>query len=280
VIKLSEEDKKKKIETIAEGNDAEDNDDEVEVRERKTRKIQINVSRQKEIDELQREKAELEAKLERERVEREEREQKLEDEKTKIQEELTEKQAILEKQALEAFDKEKKELLELARGRSLSDEQMAEIEEKLTTPERLEMVKSLVAMLAPKPEVTPLEAEKKPPSGKATLVSPSRKGDSEVFADPEALISNLYYKAYYAREGEVTVQERKQAIDKINKLFNALIGGKAWKQMRSGERLPANKVTECPHCHEIIVGTPATCPKCGWDLQEKMRVQGEEGVEW
>lgn len=278
---MSEKDKEKKTETTTEGIDDEDKDDEVEIKEKKTRKIQINVSRQKEIDELQKEKAELEAKFDLERKEREEREQKLEDEKVKIQEELTEKQAILEKQALEAFDKEKKELLELARGRSLSDEQMAEIEEKLTTPERLEMVKSLVAMLAPKlPEEKPLEAEKKLPSGKATLVPPERKGDSEVFADPEALIADLYYKAYYAREGEVTVQERKQAIDKINKLFGALIGGKAWKQLRGGERMPANKITECPHCHEIIVGTPATCPKCGWDLQEKMRRQGEEGVEW
>jgi len=274
---MSEKDKKP--ETTAEGID--DKEEDVEVKEKKTRKIQINISRDKEIEALQKEKAELEAKFEREKEEREEKEQKLEAEKTAIQDELTEKQAILEKQALEAFEKEKKELLEIARSRNLSDEQMADIEERLTTPERLEMVKGLVAMLAPKPvEDNPSETDKKPPSGKATLTPPARKGDSEVFADPEALISKLYWTAYYAREGEVTVQERKKAVDKINKLFNALIGGKAWKQMRSGERMPANKITECPHCHEIIVGTPDTCPKCGWNLQEKMRKQGEEETGW
>jgi len=270
---MSKEEKEETAEEVSENDD-------VVVKERKTRKIQINVSREKEIDALQKEKAELEAKFEKEREEREEKEQKLEAEKIAIQDELTEKQAILEKQALEAFDKDKKELLELAKSRSLSDEQMADIEERLTTPERLEMVKGLITMLAPKPEVKSPETEKKPPSGKATLVSPERKGDSEVFDSPEALMSKLYWQAYYAREGEVTVQERKQAIDKINKLFNALIGGKAWKQLRGGEQMPANKVTECPHCHEIIIGTPDKCPKCGWDLQEKLRRQGEEGVEW
>jgi len=278
VIKLSEKDKKEDPKVDAKGTDEEE---EVEVKEKKTRKIQINVSRQKEIDELQKEKAELEAKLEREKVEREEKEQKLADEKLKIEEELAEKQAILEKQALESFEKEKKSLLEFAKERKLTDEQMADIEERLTTPEKLEMVKSLVNMLAPKaPEK--LEPEKKtPPTGKATITSPvTRKAGSEEYDSPEALISDLYYKAYYARDGEVTVQERRKALKKIDGLFKALIGGKAWMQLRKNEqRMPNQKVTFCPHCHNVIVGTPDKCPHCGHDLQEKMRSQGEEG-EW
>jgi len=189
---MSDKDKEKKpLETDAEGTDDKDNDKDddkdVDVKERKTRKIQITVSRDKEIEALTKELAEKDAMLEKEKEEREEREQKLADEKTAIEEELTEKKAILEKQALEAFEKEKKEILELAKSSNLSDEQMADIDERLTTPEKLEMVKALITMLAPKQDKTDAgDADKKPPSGKAPITPPpTRKGDSKVYDSPE-----------------------------------------------------------------------------------------------
>ena len=288
---MSEKDKDKEPQTNTDGTDegntdtnGEEEEEEVVVKEKKHRKIQINVSRDKEIEALTKELAEKDAMLEREKEEREEREQKLEDEKTKIQEELTEKQAILEKQALEAFEEEKKQILELAKNSKLSDDQMAEIEERLTTPEKLETVKALITMLSPEPDGEgqgEKSDDKKPPSGKAPISTPpERRTDGEVFDDPESLMASLYWKAYYAKDNEVTVQERAEALRKINKLFQDLIGGKAWKQLKDGERLPEIKVTQCPKCFDIIVGTPDKCPKCGHDLQERLRKRGEEGSKW
>lgn len=261
-----------------------DKDKDVEVKERKTRKIQINVSRDKEIEALQKELAEFKLAMEAKEEKWEEEKQKLEDEKVTTVEELTEKKAILEKQALEAFEKDKKEIMELAKSGSLSDEQLAEIEEKLSSPKNLSIVKGLITMLAPKKDgdgegdkgTGEGTNEKKPPAGKATFTPPK---DAKQYENPEALIGELYHKGYYATD--VTLQERNDAREKIDKLFEALIGGKAWAQMKAGysgsgsERFPEAKITECPRCKEIIVGEPLRCPKCGVDLQQKMRKRGE-----
>jgi len=277
---MSEEDNKKETKST---NDNEGNDEpEIVVKNPKKRTIQINVSRDKEIEELNKRNAELELKAKQLEEEREAEKLKLEDEKKAIREELEEKQVILEKQALEAFEKEKAEVIAMAKERELSDEQMAGIEERLTDPEKLEMVKSLIGMLAPKAEIKPIEdLEKKPPTGKATIIIPVRKGTSTAYDTPEKLMTDLYYKAYYARDGEVTIQERADARKKIDQLFKALIEGKAWGQMKTGERrLPNQKVTFCPRCHNIIVGIPDKCPSCGHDLQEKLRKQGERDSRW
>lgn len=283
---MSEEDNKKKIDADpAEENPEGNEDPEVIVKDKKPKKrtIQINVSRDKEIEALNKRNAELELKAKQIDEEREAEKLKLEDEKKAIKEELEEKQAILEKQALEAFEKEKAGVIAMAKDRELSDEQMAGIEERLTDPEKLEMVKTLIGMLAPKAEIKPPdELVDKPPAGKAPITAPpTRKGGSEVYDTPEKLMTDLYWKGYYAKDGEVTVQERADARKKIDQLFGALIEGKAWAQLRGGEkRLPNQKVTFCPRCHDIIVGTPEKCPSCGHDLQEKLRKQGEEGIRW
>ena len=283
---MSEEDNKKKIDADSTEDNTKENDDaDVIVKEKKAKKrtIQINVSRDKEIEALNKRNAELELKAKQIDDEREAEKLKLEDEKKAIKEELEEKQAILEKQALEAFEKEKAEVIAMAKDRELSDEQMTGIEERLTDPEKLEMVKSLIGMLAPKAEIKPPEKlVGKPPAGKASITTPpTRQGSSEVYDTPEKLMTALYWKGYYARDGEVTVQERADARKKIDQLFSALIEGKAWEQLRGGKkRLPNQKVTFCPRCHDIIVGTPDKCPKCGHDLQEKLRKQGEEGSRW
>lgn len=284
VIKLSEKEKKE-VETTVEGTDDEKDEEDVEVMEKKTktRKLQINISRDKEVEALQKEKLELESRLKRMEEESEVAKQKMEDEKTTIQEQLDEKQAILEKQALEAFEKDKNELLMLAKNSNLTDEQMADIEERLTTPEKLEMVKGLITMLVPKTEEKDTVGkgeEKKIPEGKATITQLERRGDSKVYESPEALISDLYWKAYYARDNQVTVQERRDARDKITQLLNDMIGGKGWKELKEGVRMPEGKISYCPKCYQVIVGVHEKCPHCGHDLQEKLRKQEEESSKW
>jgi len=59
-----------------------------------------------------------------------------------------------------------------------------------------------------------------------------------------------------------------------------MIGGKGWKQLKEGVRMPEGKIAFCPKCYKVIMGTPAKCPHCGHDLQEKLRKQEEEGSRW
>jgi len=266
--------KKEEIDASSTEKNNKDNKEEVVVKEQKTRKIQINVSRQKEIDELQKEIAEQKVAMEAKETKWEEEKQKLEDEKTATNEVLAEKKAILEKQALEQFEADKKEIMELAKDGSLTDEQMAEIEERLASPKNLEIVKGLITMLVPK-VVAKVEGEtkdgKKPPQGKAPFTPPK---DAKEFANPEELIGSLYNKAYY--DPKATIQQKKEAVEKIDKLFTSLIEGKAWAQLKSGlGRYPEAKISECPRCGEIILGEPDKCPKCKVDLQQKMRKRGE-----
>jgi len=257
-----------------EGNPGNHNDDDVTVKQKQHRKIEIKVDRDPEITALQKELAEEKAKREAEAKTWEEEKEKLIGEKQVIGEELGEKKAILEKAALEAFEKEKAGIIDICKTSGLTEEQVEEIEGKLTSPRDINTVKTLVNILiASKPKTNgeggqPAEGEgdkgatKKAPAGKPVFTPP--KGAKE-YEDVRSMVDGLYKTAYY--DPEATLEEKQEAIKKIDKLWDAFIHGKSWKSLRAGGRFPLGQVGQCPRCGEVFMGEPPEkCPKCSQDL--------------
>lgn len=244
---------------------------EVVVKQPKPRKIEIKVDREPEIDALQKELAEKKAIFDAERKKWEEEKEKAVGEKQVLEEELTEKRSVIEKAALEAFEKEKTVIIEVCKTSGLTEEQIEEIQGKLTSPKEIDTVKTLVNILStqanvekePKVDDKAAAGEKKPPAGKPVFKSP--KGAKE-YENIRAMVDSLYNTAYY--NPEATVEEKDEALKKIDQLWDAFITGKSWKSLREGKRFPTGQVSQCPRCGEVIMGTPPDkCPKCGHNLK-------------
>jgi len=223
---------------------------------------------------LQKQLAELKIELDREKAERDTEKQKMITEKQEVDEKLTEYEAEKEKIALEAFEKDKKDILELCKTSGLKEEQIAEITEKLESPKNLATVKALVNMMTtfmPKKEDKKEDDEpKKPTQGKAPMVPPPPE-DSKEYLSGIQMVDELY-KIAYDKTGVYTKQQKKAADDKINKLWNALIGGQSWKQLKKGATMAGvsgKQIMSCPRCKGTIVTEPPIpdkCPYCGFDF--------------
>lgn len=246
-----------------------DDDPEVVIKKKKSKKIEIKVDRDPEIDALQKELAEQNAKYEAEKKKWEEEREKTVGEKQVLEEELGEKKAVIEKAAMEAFEKKKLSILEICKTSGLSEEQIEEIQGKLTSPKEIDTVESLVNILSTQAQAltdktgegdegaTP-QSDKKPPAGKPVFTPP--KGAKE-YEDVRSMVDGLYETAYY--NPDATMEEKKEAQKKIDQLWQSFIGGKSWSSLREGKRFPTGQVTQCPKCGEVFVGTPPEkCPKC------------------
>lgn len=199
----------------------------------------------------------------------------IEDAKTAAEDELKEKKSILAQQALEAYEKEKTQILDLIKDSKLTDEQKGEVEEKLKDPKNLETVKSLITMMAA--AIKPPEkkgdddkggddkgGEKKPLAGKAPPFVPPT--DAETFETKVEMVDEYYKRAYYKPQ-LYTKEQVDEAKAKIDELFRSLIGGKSWKQLRSGMKLPLPQMMSCPKCNKTFVGElPPRCPQCAFNL--------------
>lgn len=253
--------------TKSEGNDKLDD---VIVKEKKTRKIQIDVTRDPEIEALQKELAELKTKQESDNKAWQEKEKTLTEEKKGIEEELTEKKNILEKQALEKFEVEKAAILKLCLDSGLDEDKIAEIEEKLAKPKNLELVKGLVNMLIsvkapPAPVQNDGKGERptKKPQGKSTFTPPA---DAKTYEDERTMINELY-KRVKNEKGQFTVQEQREAINMKTKLLDTLLKSKSWQQLREGISIGKHTIMNCPKCGYTIIGkVPDRCPKCNFNF--------------
>jgi len=225
----------------------------------------VEISRQPEIDSLQAELAKVKADLDASKKLSVDEKTAFEGEKKRIEDELKEKKAILEAQALTQLEKERNDIMELVKKSKLSDDQISDIEKKLEDPKNIGIVKDLITMLASSME-TPATPPKKPdPSGKAPITPPPKEG-GEGFESKRAVVDELYRRAYYFPQ-EYSKEEVEDAKKKIETLLRSMIGGKSWKQMQEGERLPVFKMMECPKCRGTIVGdVPERCPYCKFNF--------------
>ncbi len=212
----------------------------------------------------------------------------LEAEKKRISDELEEKKNVLAQQALAEFEKEKTAIMEMLKDSKLTDEQKAEIEEKLQTPKNLEVVKSLITMMADaiKPPASGGSGEggegagagdggSKPPApkGKAPFIPPT---GAEQFEDKVAMVDELYRRAYYEPH-LYTKEQVEEAKKKIDTLFQTLIGSKSWKQLKEGNEIPRHlvKMQACPKCGRTFIGElPPKCPTCGFNFTKTGNYQG------
>ena len=207
--------------------------------EENKRKIQIKVDRSPEIEALRKELMEEKEKTER------------------IGEELSEKKALIEQRALETFEKEKQEVLDLVS----TQEQKEFVEANLQSPSDLEKMKAMVSLLTsenPKPN-------RKIPSGKP--IYKPQEGEKQ-YDNVREMIDDLYNKAY--EDKNATRAEKEEAERKINKLWKTFIGSKSWLSLRKGRgRYPLGEIIACPYCGKTYYeDLPVTCEKRGADLSK------------
>jgi len=269
-------DPKKGEETETTGKDSEKppkKDDDVEIAE-KTRKVthRVEISRNPEIDSLQKELVEKTKALEKAEAEK----QELITSKEEVDEKLTEFEAEKEKEALEKFTTDKADIIKLCKDSGLEEEKIEEIETMLDGPKKLEMVKSFTTMLISALPQNPKEGDKtggisdgkKPPKpatkGKAPMVPPATDTQHE---DANKMIDEIY-TIIKDPTGRYTPEQKAEANKKRLMMWNSLIQGKSIKQLLAGAPIGARQTMACPSCAGTITGDkiPESCPHCGYDL--------------
>ena len=239
-------------------------------------KIKIAISRDPEIDALQKELATL-------RKEHEDLQDKSEKEKDEwatkesdLQDKIDVMTADKEKRALEMFEDDKESVIKLCKDSNLPEEQINEIKEKLDSPQKLETVKSLVEMLVAsikKPsddggQTNPQDDKtKKSPTGRATIEAPPTTVDSDE-ENATKIIDDIYN--ILNNPQLFTPQQVKEAQNKRLTLVNSMIKGKSWEQLRKNMSLGTRVTMTCPKCGNTVVGerVPERCPNCGFDFRK------------
>jgi len=170
-------------------------------------------------------------------------------EKTKA--ELKQMRDVVAISALKEFDRELNALIESAPD--LTDEQIADIRERVDEPSKLEGAKVWVNILNQASEYG------KPPSGKAVLRSTNPYGKK--FEGMKNVIDELYE---IQADPTKTQLEKSEADSRLNSLFTELIRGVHSSQVRG--KFPTFVKTTCPQCGNLIDGRAKSCPECGWTL--------------
>jgi len=198
------------------------------------KKIRIEVDRSPEIERI---------KLERDAFERE----------------LIEKRAILEAQALAELEKSRTEIMDMAKIGKLSDDQLAEIEQKLEDPKQVESIKMMVKMISDSVEKVKTELPKKKiPDGKTSIIPPNKSGQQ--FETESEVITSLYFTAYDPKAG-ATAEQKRDAIDKINQLWTTMLKNPVSRQPR--KIIDVSACPQCGHVNESPRGSIViTCEKC------------------
>jgi ribosomal protein L32 len=105
----------------------------------------------------------------------------------------------------------------------------------------------------------------KAPHGKSMFLSPS---NAEQYADSAEMLDKLYDTAYYSKTA--TPEERQEARKKIDKLFESLIEGRSWDQIKRSkdyDSLIKTNIESCPSCGKTLI-SGANC-SCGYDPYSK-----------
>lgn len=239
--------------------------------EPKERKLKVEVSRDPEIESLNSELAKLRQEYDKEKEEKEALTQKFETEKGELADKVTTYEAEKAQMALEQFEKDKKDIIDICKVSGLKDEQIKEIDEKLKTPQQLETVKQMVNMMVtviPKREEKALEPPTSAPAGKATITTPESPPTDNISSPDSIKMVDEIYDIINDRSGKYTVGQKKEANDKRMKLWNSLIHGKAWEQLRKNTSIGTGTTMSCPQCGVTIHGTiiPEKCENCGFDF--------------
>lgn len=236
--------------------------------EQKERKLKVEISRDKEVDSLQDELARIKQEYDVSKTKTEEEKQRFEAEKLELTDKVTQYEAEKAQLALEQFDKDKKDIIELCKASKLSEDKIKEVEEKIKTPQQLETVKSMVNMMIammPKPEEPKLEP-KEPPAGKAPMASPETP-KPDMIKDGIKMIDDIY-NILNDRSNKYTPVQKAEANAKRMQLWNSLIHGKSWDQLRKGVTIGTAVTMSCPQCGTTIHGNriPEKCDNCGFDF--------------
>jgi hypothetical protein len=185
--------------------------------------------------------------------------ERLRKENEAITNELKEKRAILEQQALAELEKSRTEIMDMAKIGKLSDEQLAEIEEKLSDPKQVESIKMMVKMISNQIEKVKTDLPKrKIPDGKSSIIPPSK---GQEFEDKKTVIAELYRIARDPKSGATTEQKR-DAEEKITELWRSFMKNDKSRQLKS-----IVDMTICPDCRHSntspVGASVITCEKCG-----------------
>jgi ribosomal protein S13 len=183
--------------------------------------------------------------------------ERLRKENEAIASELKEKRAILEAQAMEALEKDKKEIMDMARIGKLTDEQLADIEEKLQDPTQVKSIKMLVSMISNQIEKVKTDLKRKIPDGKAPIIPPH----GEEFEDKKTVIAELYRTARDPKAG-ATAEQKRDAEEKITELWRSFMKNDKSRQLKS--IVDMTICPDCSHSNTSPVGASViTCEKCG-----------------
>jgi ribosomal protein L32 len=107
--------------------------------------------------------------------------------------------------------------------------------------------------------------KKRAPAGKSTMLPPS---DSEQYANNAEMLDSLYDTAYYSKTA--TSEEREAARKKIDKLFESLIEGRSWDQIKRSKdyaTIIKTNIESCSNCGKTLI-SGAVC-SCGYDAYSK-----------
>lgn len=169
-------------------------------------------------------------------------------EKTAVEKELSEKTSILEQQAMSEFEQLRENLAEQFNDDSIKD---------CSSPSEMF---SYIASLKKKPTTE----QKKPPHGKSTFIPPS---NAEQYGSYAELIDALYNTAYYSKNA--TADERLEAKAKIETLFESLIEGRSWEQLKRSKAYNAiiKNVESCSSCGKTLIN--GTVCSCGYNPYSK-----------
>lgn len=238
--------------------------------EQKERKLKVEISRDPEVDQLQEELSKIKAESDAKDVKITELSERSEAEKLELTDKVTQYEAEKAQLALEQFEKDKKDIVDLCKSSgSLTEEQIKEIEDRLKTPQQLESIKAMVNMMIsaiPKKEEKP-EKEDKAPAGKAPLSPPEAPPNPDVTKDGVKMVDEIY-AVLNDQSGKYSPQQKKEAQDKRLMLWNSLIHGKSWEQLRRGTSIGTAVTMACPQCGATIHGqkVPERCENCGFDF--------------
>jgi ribosomal protein L32 len=171
-------------------------------------------------------------------------------EKEAVEQELENKKAVLAQQALEAFEAHKQKL-----AKQFNDDGLLEC----TSPSELY---NRIAAYSEKEETKPS------PKGKAPWIGNSGATGHKSQAE---LLDELYDKAYI-NSSKYTPEEVASAKQKIKTLWESLLTGRSWSQLKENPRaIQQHKLSSCPNCGFTLVDR-TDCPNCGYDPTERQKV--------
>jgi len=207
---------------------------------------------------------------------------KIEDELTQTKEKLGERDTQLGKIAMDAFEAEKKELIEAVK-KDLGEDKAKEVAEKITNPKQLEDVKGWLTVFvkAFKKEGDETGESKDNEGGESLgegadsipLKMPSRQQAFERGRDVINALYDAYEVELFKKETgrDFDVGKLTQLEAKVNKLWGSVLLGIAKRGGKVMGTAGEFDVRTCQYCHKVFMGDKASCPYCEKTVQSHER---------